>query len=120
MTENTVKAGFTERIKNGMKNSISAILHGEFLLRLNISRYFMHILYTFVLFTAVIWISLTIDTTLSKVEKNQAKLKELETIHSMKTSEVVSLSRRSSVEQQLASLGSTVAEADKPATVLMK
>ena len=66
------------------KNSIQAILKGEFLLRLNIGRYFVHIAYTFLLFGLVIWFSLMIETTMSKVEKNKAVLKELEIVHSQK------------------------------------
>ena len=32
------------------KNSFLAVLKGEFLLRLNIGRYFVHVIYTFALF----------------------------------------------------------------------
>ena len=84
------------------KNSIQAILKGEFLLRLNIGRYFVHIAYTFLLFGLVIWFSLMIETTMSKVEKNKAVLKELEIV------------------QMLGQLGSNVKEAEKPATVVKR
>ena len=92
------------------KNSIQAILKGEFLLRLNIGRYFVHIAYTFLLFGLVIWFSLMIETTMSKVEKNKAVLKELEIVHSQKVFELVGVSRRSSVEQMLGEMGSKVKE----------
>lgn len=98
------------------KNSFQAILKGEFLLRLNIGRYFIHIAYTFLLFGLVIWFSLMIETTMSKVEKSKAVLKELEIVHSQKVFEVVNVSRRSSVEQRLDQLGSPLGEPDKPAT----
>ena len=102
------------------KNSIQAILKGEFLLRLNIGRYFVHIAYTFLLFGFVIWFSLMIETTMSKVEKNKAVLKELEIVHSQKVFELVGVSRRGSVEDMLEQLGSNVKEADKPATVVKR
>ena len=102
------------------KNSVLAILKGEFLLRLNIGRYFIHIAYTFLLFGLVIWFSLMIETTMSKVEKNKAVLKELEIVHSQKVFELVGVSRRSSVEQMLGQLGSNVEEAEKPATVVKR
>ena len=102
------------------KNSIQAILKGEFLLRLNIGRYFIHIAYTFLLFGLIIWMSLMIETTMSKVEKNKAVLKELEIVHSQKVFEVVNVSRRSSVEEMLGELGSKVKEAEKPATTVRK
>ena len=103
-----------------IKNSFKAVLKGEFLLRLNIGRYFVHIAYTFLLFGLVIWFSLMIETTMSKVEKNKAVLKELEIVHSQKVFELVNVSRRSSVEQMLGQLGSNVKEAEKPATVVKR
>lgn len=102
------------------KNSFIAILKGEFLLRLNVGRYFVHIAYTFFLFGMVIWLSLMIETTMSKVEKNKAVLKELEIVHSQKVYEVVNVSRRSSVEKMLSDMGSEVKEAEQPATLLEK
>jgi hypothetical protein len=68
----------------------------------------------------VIWVSLMIETTMSKVEKNKAVLKELEIVHSQKVFELVNVSRRSSVEQMLGQLGSDVKEAEKPATVVKR
>ena len=102
------------------KNSIQAILKGEFLLRLNIGRYFVHIAYTFLLFGLVIWFSLMIETTMSKVEKNKAELKELEIVHSQKVFEIVNVSRRASVEQLLGEMGSKVKEAEQPAIIVRK
>lgn len=101
-----------------IKNSFTAILKGEFLLRLNIGRYFVHIVYTFFLFAMVIWLSLMIETSMAKVEKNKAILRELEIQHSQKAFEVVKLSRRSEVESELKRLGSNIGEPQKPATVL--
>ena len=101
-----------------IKNSFTAILKGELLLRLNIGRYFVHIVYTFFLFAMVIWLSLMIETSMAKVEKNKAILRELEIQHSQKTFEVVKLSRRSEVESELKRLGSNIGEPQKPATVL--
>ena len=102
------------------KNSIQAILRGEFLLRLNVGRYFIHIAYTFLLFGLIIWISLGIETTMSKVEKNKAVLKELEIVHSQKVFEVVGISRRTSVQELLKDMGSAVTEPDKPATTVKR
>lgn len=101
-------------------NSFKAILKGEFLLRLNIGKYFIHIVYVFFLLSMVIWVSLMIETTMNKVEKNRATLKELEIVHSQKTFEVERLSRRAGVEEMMSSMGSKVKDAEKPATVLVK
>lgn len=101
-----------------LKNSFIAILKGEFLLRLNVGRYFIHIIYTFFLFAMVIWLSLMIDNTMSKVEKNNKVIQELEIVHSQKTYEIVSLSRRSTVNAMLQQMGSDVQEPVQPATKL--
>ena len=107
-------------IGTALKNCFAAILKGEFLLRLNIDRYFAHVVYTFVIFAAIIWFSLVMDSTLAQVEKNKKILEELEIVHNQKTFEVVSLSRRSSVSKALSGMGSKVNEATKPATVIVK
>ena len=103
-----------------LKNSFRAILKGEFLLRLDVGRYFIHIVYTFFLFAMIIWISLMIESTMNKVERNKAILHELEIVHTQKTFEVVSLSRRSTVDEMLQKMGSKVSEPKNPATVLVK
>lgn len=101
-----------------LKDSFNAMLRGEFLMTLNVGRFFVHIAYTFLLFVAIIWISLAIENTMAQVESNKKVIKELEIVHSQKTFEVVSLSRRSTVDGMLQEMGSKVSEPTKPATVL--
>ena len=101
-----------------LRNSFRAILKGEFLLRLDVGRYFVHIVYTFFLFAMVIWISLLIEGTMNKVERTKAVLRELEIVHTQKTFEVVSISKRSSVNAMLQQMGSKVTEPQAPATIL--
>ena len=103
-----------------LKESVKAILHGQFLLRLNIGRYFIHIVYTFFLFGMLIWFSLGVDSTLAKVEKNQAAIKELEIEHANLEFELRTLNRRAALEEMLKEAGSKVTEPQKPATVLKK
>lgn len=99
-------------------NIFKAIIKGELLLRLNVGRYFVHIIYTFFVFIMIIWIGLGIEKTLSQVEKNKATITELEIAHSQKVYELASASRRSTVEATLKELGSKVGEPTKPATEL--
>ena len=103
-----------------LKESVKAILHGQFLLRLNIGRYFIHIVWTFFLFGMLIWFSLGVDSTLAKVEKNQAAIQELEIEHSNLEFELRTLNRRAALEEMLKEAGSKVTEPQKPATVLKK
>ena len=103
-----------------LKESFKAILHGQFLLRLNIGRYFIHIVYTFFLFGMLIWFSLVVDNTLAKVEKNQAAIKEYEIEHADLEFQLRSLNRRAALQEMLKASGSKVAEPEKPATILKK
>ncbi|MBR5924983.1 MAG: hypothetical protein IKZ60_05915 [Bacteroidales bacterium] len=103
-----------------LKNGLSAILTGNLLLRLNAGRYFIHIAYTFLLFWILIFESLMAENALSKVERNKAKIHEMEIIYADKTFEVASMSRRSEVERRLASMGSQVKEPEQQAIALEK
>lgn len=103
-----------------LKNIVSAVLVGELLLRLNIIRYFPHFAYLFLLFWLSIWASLATDTTLNKVERNKKIIHNLEIEHAQKTYELVSLSRRSTVEEMLVNMGSQLREPEKPAVRLEK
>lgn len=103
-----------------LKNSCIAILQGQLLLRLKVGRFFIHIMWTFLLFGITIYISLKIDTTLAKVENNKRELKELEIAHSQKIYDIVNISRRSSVESILQEMGSPVKEAEQPAYLLTR
>ena len=100
------------------KNSFVAVLKGEFLLRLNVGRYFIHIAYTFLIFWILIFESLMAENALSKVEKNKARIKEMEIVYADKTFEVASMSRRSEVEKRLQAMGSKVGEPEKQAITL--
>lgn len=103
-----------------LKNTLLAIVKGEFLLRINAGKYLIHIAYTFFLFGMVIWISLMIETTMARVETNRKTIKELEIAYSQKTFEVASLSRRATVEMNLRALNSKLQEPEKPAATLVK
>lgn len=101
-----------------LRNSFIAVLKGEFLLRLNVGRYFVHVMYTFLLIAIVIWLSLMTESTMAKVESNKAVLKELEIENAELTYEVAKAERRTTVEARLKALGSEVTEPEKPAVRL--
>lgn len=107
-------------INSLLKNVFHAVMKGEFLLRLNVGKYFIHIIYTFFLFGMVIWTSLAIETTMAKVERNKAVLKELEIANAQKYYDLAKASGRYDVEQRLKSMGSEVGEARKPATEMVR
>ncbi len=98
-----------------LKNAALATIKGEFLLRLHVSRYFIHIIYTFFLFWVSIWLSLMIEKTLTKVEENRKTLNDVEIHHAQKTVELAGLSRMSTVERMLEEKGSGLKTPEKPA-----
>lgn len=101
-----------------LKNGFTAIIKGDFLLRINAGKYFVHIAFTFVLLWVVIFQSLMAETALRNVEKNKEKIRELEVIYADKTFEVASMSRRSSVQQRLQDMGSELREPEQQTIVL--
>lgn len=98
-----------------IKNSFTATLRGEFLLRLRFDRWFLHIIYFFILCTMTIWLTLEIEQTMLNEEKNKARLEELKIYHAQKTCELVSLDRLSTVERLLKEKGSKLEIPEKPA-----
>ena len=100
-------------------NSFKAIVEGRFFVRLGVAKYFFHILYVFVLIALTIWISLVIDNTMNKVEKNKAVLKDLEIVSTMKRYELEKCNDRRVVLENLRKMGSEVTEPSKPATRLV-
>ena len=101
-----------------LKNSVKAIFEGEFLLRLRIGRWFVHIVFVFIVIAVTIWISLLIDNTLTKVERGKTVIAEQESVIAMRTYELSSLTRRSAAEKHLKEMGSGLAEPTHPAIEL--
>ncbi len=96
-------------------NAFLAIVEGQLLLRLNVSKYFVHILFTFLLFWVSIWLSLQIERTLSTVEDNRKTLSDIETLHIQKTLELSGYSRLSTMQEMLKASGSRLEMPVKPA-----
>ena len=103
-----------------LKNAVKAIFKGELLLRLNIGQYFIHVIWMFFLIAMFIWFNLGVDTTLAKVERNKATLKELETQNSSLEFRMKSINRRSTLEEMLKDMGSQLQEPENAATKLKK
>ena len=109
-----------KRIWEVTKNGFVAILHGELLLRMRFDKYFPHIIYTFFLLWMMIWLSMKIENTMVKVEKNKTTLNDMKIYHAQNTVEVVSLDRITTVEDMLEKIGSDVELPVKPADRIMK
>lgn len=105
---------------NPLKKFIQNILHIRLFVSFGIDKYFMHILYTFFLAGLIIWLSLMIDSTLTKVQQGKKTIHDLEIMYSGMVFNLASAQRRSTVEANLESLGSKVTEPQEPATVIGK
>ena len=103
------------KVGGTLKNIIVAIFRGELLLHLKVDRYFLHIIYVFILIVAATWISLKVDLTLVKEENNKRRLEDLEIYYAEQTDRLVSEGRLSTVESNLQKLGSPVQIPGKPA-----
>ncbi|MBO7071206.1 MAG: hypothetical protein J6W09_07935 [Bacteroidales bacterium] len=102
-------------IGKGFMEALKAIWKGELVLRLRADKLFIHILYLFLIIGLSIYVSLMVDKTLTKVEKNKEVIKNLEVVHAQKTGELVKLHSISTTLQGLKELDSQVGMPEKPA-----
>ena len=98
-----------------IRNGLKAMRKGEFLLSIGAHKYYLHILYLFLLAWISILLSLKVDKTLTRVEQNKVVLHDLEIYHAEKEAELVKLHSASTTEKRLRQLGSDVTLPEKPA-----
>ena len=96
-------------------NSIGAMFRGEFLIRLRFDRYFLHIIWLFVLAVSSIWLKLEIEQTMATMEDNKKMLEDYKIYYAQNTCELVSLDSLSTVQDMLKKAGSELTIPDKPA-----
>ena len=109
-----------KEIGRSFRNFWRALGKGELLLSIGAHKYYMHILYLFVLAWISILLSLKVDGTLTKLEENKVVLHDLEIYHAEKEAELVRLHSASTTEKRLKQLGSDVTLPAKPAIKIDK
>ena len=107
-------------IGRSFRNFWRALGKGDLLLSMGAHKYYMHILYVFILAWISILLSLKVDGTLTKVEENKVVLRDLEIYHAEKEAELVRLHSASTAAKRLKQLGSDVTLPEKPATKIDK
>jgi hypothetical protein len=107
-------------IWHAIRNTFKALRNGEFLLRIRADKFYMHIMYLFLLMWMTILLSLQVDKTLTRVGDNKVKLEKLRIHHAEKEAALVKLHSASSAEIRLKELGSEAALPTEPATVIKK
>lgn len=100
------------------RNLMRALRNGEFLLRVRADKYYMHIMYLFLLMWMTILLSLQVDKTLSRVGDNKVALERLRIHHAEKEAALVKLHSASAAETRLRELGSEARLPQEPATVI--
>ena len=101
-------------------NFFVSLFRGDLVLKLKADKYFPHILFTFAIIWLCIWVSMRIDKTLTKVEKNRTELSALEIYRDQKRSELEELYSIRVTEKNLEKLGSGLQRPEKPVTVIKK
>ena len=109
-----------KEVGRSFRNFWRALGKGELLLSIGAHKYYMHILYLFVIAWISILLSLKVDGTLTKVEENKQVLKDLEIYHAEKEAELVRLHSASTTEKRLKQLGSDVTLPAQPAIKIDK
>lgn len=109
-----------KEVGTAIRNTFKALRSGEFLLRVRADKYYMHIMYLFLLMWLTIMLSLRVDKTLAKVGENKAKIEQLRIRKSEKDAEVVKLESASATETRLMKMGSKAAMPTEPPTVIKK
>jgi hypothetical protein len=103
-----------------LRNFTRALGKGDLLLTIGAHKYYMHILYLFILAWVSILLSLKVDGTLTKVEENKVVLRDLEIYHAEKEADLVRLHSASTTTKRLKELGSDVTLPVKPAQKIDK
>ena len=105
-----------KRLKKWMKS----FRNGEFLLKIGADKFYMHIMYLFLLMWLSILLSLKVDKTLSRVGDNKTAIDELRINHAQKEAQLVKLHSASAAEKRLRELGSPVTMPQEPATIVKR
>ncbi len=103
-----------------IRNTFRALRNGEFLLRIRADKYYMHIMYLFLLMWVTILLSLQVDKTLTKAGDNQAAIDQLRIHYAEKEAALVKLHSASAAEARLKELGADLSMPQEPATIIKK
>lgn len=103
-----------------IRNGLKSFRNGEFLLRIRADKYYMHIMYLFLLMWVSILLSLKVDKTLARVGDNKAVIEQLRIHHAEREASLVKLRSASATEIRLKKMGSPAAMPTEPPTVIKK
>ena len=105
---------------HAIRNTFKAIRNGEFLLRIRADKFYMHIMYLFLLMWMTIALSLQVDKTLTRVGDNKVALEKLRIHHAEKEAALVKLHSASAAQIRLKELGSEATLPSEPASIIKR
>ncbi len=108
----------TKKQSSALRRTFRALGRGELLMSLHLDKYFLHIIYTFLLAWLSIWLSLKVDNTLVKVQRGKQALTDIKIYYTQKAVELESLNRLSTMEKMLEESGSPLVLPEQPATII--
>mgnify|MGYP004508466257 CR=1 FL=1 len=97
---------------------IIAFFRGEIFLKMKLDKYFVHIIFVFLLAWVTIILKILAENTFEKVESNKKTLKSMQIYHTEKMVEMARLGRMSKTGEMLKERGSVVAFPIKPADTI--
>ena len=103
-----------------VRNAYRALRNGDLLLKVRADKYYIHVMYLFLLMWLSIMLSLQVDKTLTRAGANKAALEELRIHHTESEAALVKVKGASATETRLKKLGSEAAMPTEPATVIKK
>ena len=95
-----------------------SIFSGDFILNRKLDRYVWFAVYIFVLFSSIIAWSLMVENNLVKVRKNEKTIEALNIARDQRSVELLSIDRRSTLEELLRKNHSTLQAPKRPAVIL--
>lgn len=101
-----------------VRNFLRALRNGDLLLHVRADKYYIHVMYVFLLMWVSILLSLQVDKTLTKAGANKAAIEELRIHHTESEAALVKVKSASATEARLKRLGSEVKMPAEPATVI--
>ena len=105
---------FTKNVTKRFINFFS----GDFILTRGLDKHIWFAVYIFVLFSILITWSLTVESALVKVRKNEKTIEALNIAKDQRAIELLSIDRRSTLEDLLRKNHSTLKAPETPATIL--
>ncbi len=105
---------FTKNVTKRFINFFS----GDFILTRGLDKHIWFAVYIFVLFSILITWSLTVESALVKVRKNEKTIEALNIAKDQRAIELLSIDRRSTLEELLRKNHSTLKAPETPATIL--